>query len=770
MSEEFLYFSSDFFKISHERDYLIKRYIDHLEEIKRIGEFILNYYGLDKYKEVFNELSTYHDVGKLLNIWNVKTSNNISHSFFSSLYYDIAIKNVIELDKNIKPENFFLIFFIYRHHSPLYFPDPPLSQEEKEEWLRKVKVPRFKNIKVINEMFSYYEIKEKFLNFLLFQIREKINEFLKDSISNYQKFEEIINLVDIFGIFKLSDNISASFKQINLKKAFSKIKMKNTRLIKLYFLVKKKKKNKEKLRKQLEIVRNSNNPSVIILPTGYGKTLIHLLFISKWKPSRVFYILPTITAIKKFYEEIREVFKDVGRKYYFVDVEDEYDDIIDGNFLRKINIITIDQFLRTFLQLGKYFARRFLFRDSLIIIDEFHLLNEYMLIMTLHFLKKYSDVYNLKIVFSSATLNKQYLSEILNYFGGVWINGNLFENKNFNEIKNKILENYPNRQRLKLEVIEDKDIIEDLERIIHFSKYKKVLVLTNTVNKAISIYKRLDEIGVKNKILLHGRFSYIDRDLKEKKLYELLSKNNPFVFISTQVSEVSLDVDFDILFTEASSIPSLIQRFGRVNRNYKKKDSIVFLYRPKDIEIQKLVYQNLEEAFNFFKKYKDFPEREWIEYYFDTSDLDLEKIKNAKRLLNTFENTTKYFYSFTKKDNEELFWRLVNFRESYSISVLLDPEVIDNKTLKFWKILTGIDYKKNYTNYYKENGKNKKELSRKLKKFLIPINIKNSKLINEIFEEELKGYPRLSEENAKKFGIRYDYKLGLYVDREGEIL
>jgi len=767
MSEEFLSFNSEPFKITHKREYLIKRYTDHLEEMRKIGEKILNYYGLDPYKEIFNELVTYHDSGKLLNIWNLESSKNISHSFFSSLYY----YRFVESTGNVKPENFFLIFFIYRHHSPLYFPDLPSSKEGIEEFIRKIKVPKFKSIKVLDESFNYHDIKEGFLRFLITTTQKEINKYLEGVNSNHEKFKKIINLVDVFGIFKLSDNISASFKHICLEKTFSKIRMKTSRLTNLYFIAKRKRKNKEKLKEQIEIVRNSDNPSIIILPTGYGKTLIHLLFISKWKPTRVFYILPTITAIKKFYEEIKEIFKDVGRKYYFVDVEDEYDDIVDGNFLRKINIITIDQFLRTFLQLGKYYARRFLFRDSLIIIDEFHLLNENMLVLTLHFLKKYFEIYKLKIVFSSATLNKQYLSEILNYFDRIWINGNLIENKGFNEIKTKILEKYPNKQRFKLEIIEGKDLLEDLERIIEFSKYKKILVITNVVNKAISIYKKLEELKIKNKILLHGRFSYVDRDFKERKLYELLSKDKTFIFVSTQVSEVSLDVDFDILFTEASSIPSLIQRFGRVNRNGEKEGCFVFLYKPKDIEVQKLVYKNIEQTFNFFKKHKDLPEREWIGYYFDMQELELEKIKEMKRLINIFETSTGYFYSFSKKDNENDFWKLVNFRESYSISVLLDPEIIDNQTLKFWKILTGIDYKKSYEKYYKENGEDKKELSKKLKRFLVPINIRDEKVINEMLEEEkLRGYPTLSKKVAEKFGIRYSHKFGLYIEKEEKIL
>jgi CRISPR-associated endonuclease/helicase Cas3 len=38
------------------------------------------------------------------------------------------------------------------------------------------------------------------------------------------------------------------------------------------------------------------------------------------------------------------------------------------------------------------------------------------------------------------------------------------------------------------------------------------------------------------------------------------------VFVATQVVEVSLDVDFDTLYTDPSPLEALLQRFGRVNR------------------------------------------------------------------------------------------------------------------------------------------------------------------------------------------------------------
>ena len=49
-------------------------------------------------------------------------------------------------------------------------------------------------------------------------------------------------------------------------------------------------------------------------------------------------------------------------------------------------------------------------------------------------------------------------------------------------------------------------------------------------------------------------------------LENLKSKDNRFVAVCTQIVEVSLDIDFDVLYTENAPIDAIIQRLGRVNR------------------------------------------------------------------------------------------------------------------------------------------------------------------------------------------------------------
>jgi CRISPR-associated endonuclease/helicase Cas3 len=57
----------------------------------------------------------------------------------------------------------------------------------------------------------------------------------------------------------------------------------------------------------------------------------------------------------------------------------------------------------------------------------------------------------------------------------------------------------------------DLGIEEDLEEIKENSKNKKVLIIVNTINKAIEIYQKLKDANVQNVNLLHSRFIQSDR-------------------------------------------------------------------------------------------------------------------------------------------------------------------------------------------------------------------------------------------------------------------
>ena len=107
------------------------------------------------------------------------------------------------------------------------------------------------------------------------------------------------------------------------------------------------------------------------------------------------------------------------------------------------------------------------------------------------------------------------------------------------------------------------------------------MIIVNTINKAIEIYEKLKDENVTNINLLHSRFIQADRSEKEEKIKEFSkNKNETGVWITTQIVEASLDIDFDMLYTEMSTLDSLFQRLGRCyrSREYSENDPNVKIY------------------------------------------------------------------------------------------------------------------------------------------------------------------------------------------------
>lgn len=96
---------------------------------------------------------------------------------------------------------------------------------------------------------------------------------------------------------------------------------------------------------------------------------------------------------------------------------------------------------------------------------------------------------------------------------------------------------------------------------------ERVLWIANRVATAQTRYRwfraQHPEIPV---MLLHSRFKRGDRADLEQKIAMFEQREGPCVVIATQVIEVSLDISFDRMITDAAPLDALIQRFGRVNR------------------------------------------------------------------------------------------------------------------------------------------------------------------------------------------------------------
>jgi CRISPR-associated endonuclease/helicase Cas3 len=97
---------------------------------------------------------------------------------------------------------------------------------------------------------------------------------------------------------------------------------------------------------------------------------------------------------------------------------------------------------------------------------------------------------------------------------------------------------------------------------------QRVLWVVNTVARCQHIAEALASLVEQEVITYHSRFRLCDRkDRHAETVQAFQGASAPAIAITTQVCEMSLDLDADLLITEVAPISSLVQRFGRANRH-----------------------------------------------------------------------------------------------------------------------------------------------------------------------------------------------------------
>ncbi len=239
------------------------------------------------------------------------------------------------------------------------------------------------------------------------------------------------------------------------------------------------------------------------------------------------------------------------------------------------SITTPDQIFPFVFKYGGFERIYFTLGYSKMVVDEIQMYNPRMLAYMLKGLQTVKALGG-KIMIMTATF-PAFLKKELNDL-----------NLSFDEVFEANSDDYRIRHYVKAE--KDRDILDEtiMQGIEADEKEKKVLVICNTVNKAVEIYNRLKNT---NKFLLHSRFIQKHRKILANNIQGFASNDisrrdsKGGIWITTQIAEVSLDIDFDILYTELSSIDSLIQRMGRVNRSgrYKpEKPNIIVCCKKKE--------------------------------------------------------------------------------------------------------------------------------------------------------------------------------------------
>lgn len=300
-------------------------------------------------------------------------------------------------------------------------------------------------------------------------------------------------------------------------------------------------------------------------PTGTGKTEALLLWAGD--AQRLIYLLPTQATVNAMRRRLQRIYGEQevglahGRANYILRQqthmeEEPLDERLLGSvFAKPVSVATLDQYLLAHLNGRHWEERRALTKHSVLVLDEIHAYEPYTLGMLAEALSRESPR---RLAFASATLPSALQ--------------HLFPEGEIIEAEQSLWE----RKRHRL-VVQEGMLLQSLEEVMQFARQdKKVLIVANTVADAQAIYRMLQEQYHWNRLhLLHAQFIFRHRQQKEKEVSEAVPGT---VFVATQVVEVSLDIDYDVLLTEIAPIDALVQRMGRVNRQAKRQQAPVYLF------------------------------------------------------------------------------------------------------------------------------------------------------------------------------------------------
>ena len=657
---------------------------EHEEEIVRCAEVFFKQYGAyfsDKEKLLILEACKRHDLGKANLLFQALMCNReldeetkldsrkleqIPHGFLSAV--TISKSEFLKLSEEFSEEDFSpFITAIYYHHDR----EDDYDGEKIREYGRKYymqQVSEYLN-KDISKLYCSNIYKLLFRNNLY---SSKIVEY------QYENWSKIWNeYLLIKGMLNKFDyTVSAGYEEAEIAVDLQEQKLK---------------KSIEKCLEQYELkpaqqfmMEHKDESLVVVAPTGSGKTEAALLWLNGEKG---FYTLPLKVSSNAIYNRVKEKYsyEDVAllpQPPYCLNVALLHSDSM-AKYLKEykqeeagicekydrakmlsqpLTVCTVDQLFKfVYRALGtEIFAATL--KYSKLIIDEIQAY-EPRVIATI--------VYGLSIIqkmggkFAIITAT---FSPVLQHFMKEC--GLEYSFEDFTDIGE---EEINSRHRVK---IHDSDIDKSVcNEILEQGKHKKVLVICNTVLKAQQLYKMLKD---ENVWLLHSRYLRRDRALLEKNIMEFSESDKTGVWITTQIVEASLDIDFDILYTEMSTADSLLQRMGRCNRKgrYCPEEANIHVYASENGVGKNSVYENdlYERALECLKKHleahkgKPFTEKMKTDY--------MNKVYNIEEIKGTqyFREIKEYLKLFKNIHPTEYLAKEAEVRNINSITIV--PERI----------------------------------------------------------------------------------------------
>ena len=333
--------------------------------------------------------------------------------------------------------------------------------------------------------------------------------------------------------------------------------------------------------------------------TGSGKTELALayasLLIQAGLADGVVFGLPTQATANGLFDRIGEaaekLFPDASptlahgkSRYFFSDDSGFLHQSNKRAFLGSMSVATIDQILMGVLSVRHQFVRSFGTRKSVLILDEVHSFDAYMMGLVEQVLKGQHQAFS-SVILLSATLPDPLKDTLLSCYRGA------STSKHYPLISHTDLQG--NTQEFSLSdqaeaavspktittrLWQSDDLLPDDEHLHQITQWAEqgamVGIICNTVKDAQRLYHRLNSSQTNVTVdLFHARYTFADRKQREEQVLKNYGKEAPRkgrLLIATQVVEQSLDLDFDVLISQIAPVEFLMQRMGRLwrhNRN-----------------------------------------------------------------------------------------------------------------------------------------------------------------------------------------------------------
>ena len=308
--------------------------------------------------------------------------------------------------------------------------------------------------------------------------------------------------------------------------------------------------------------------TLVTAPTGAGKTD----FLIRRCKGRVFYTLPFQASINSMYERIKDDLKNTDADVRLLHAASSItlkngtirEKILQRHIGASVKILTPHQMASLVFGTKGYEAMIADIKGCDVILDEIHTYSETTQAIVLKIVEVLCDI-GCRIHIGTATMPTVLYNRLVDILGG---RETVYEVK----LPGDILNTFDRH------IIHKADSIEKVYQVFDeaIAQEQKILLVCNQVRRAQSLYNNLSEkYPIVKKMLVHSRFKRgfaKQIGIRSSKLIYNNSTEACFV-VSTQVVEVSLDINFDLMITESAPIDALIQRFGRINRKRSKKIS-----------------------------------------------------------------------------------------------------------------------------------------------------------------------------------------------------